>query len=271
MIQIDKEKFEKIVLAATSATATVFDMMPDRIAISTSKLKSVVFGSAKDMDKLPDEVTIEVERFICMDAFYDAIPGLDLVLTATGFGIVNNQNLSPASKDRVETLRKSVRQSADDAMDAIICRLIGGNEWAESAYARLLINSLFYTGNHLRSYAGKPDAHRSQLLELRPIIAEAEEIIRRRISAVMFVHLLKQIRLDELSDFEQVLVTTLRNAVGFFINKQGGAFKNELEVAVNLMENNLSEFQVYTDSEAYKVNHFEYYKNEKDDSCYFFG
>lgn len=64
MIQIDKEKFEKIVLAATSATATVFDMMPDRIAISTSKLKSVVFGSAKDMDKLPDEVTIEVERFI---------------------------------------------------------------------------------------------------------------------------------------------------------------------------------------------------------------
>ncbi len=35
---------------------------------------------------------------------------LTFVLTPTGFGIVNNQNLSPASRDRVETLRKSVRQ-----------------------------------------------------------------------------------------------------------------------------------------------------------------
>lgn len=271
MIQIDKDKFEKIVLAATSSTATVFDMMPDRIAISTSKLKSVVFGSVKDMEKLPEDITIEVERFVCTDAFYDAMPGLDLVLTATGFGIVNNQNLSPASKDRVDTLRKSVRQCADDALDALIDKLTGDKVWAESAYARLLINSLFYTGNHLRNYAGKPDAHRLQLLELRPVIAEAEEIIRRRISAVMFVHLLNQIRLDEFSDFEQVLITTLRNAVGFFINKQGAAFKNELEVAVNLMENNLGEYPVYRESEAYRVNHFEYYKNEKDDSCYFFG
>lgn len=271
MIRIDKEKFEKIVLAATSSTAEVFDMMADRIVVSTDKLEIMVFGKVVDIDNLPEALTFETERFICLDAFFDAMPGLDLVLTPTGFGIVNNQNLSPASKDRVETLRRSVRQCADDALDAVIMGLIGDKQWAESASAKSLINSLFYTAAQLRNYAGKPEAHRTDLLALRPVISEAEEIILRRISANMFVHLMKQIRADDLSDYETVLVWTLCNAVGFFINKQGAAFKNELETAVNLMENNIGEFPSYKDSEAYKVNHFEHYKNEKDDSCYFWG
>ena len=271
MIQIDKDKFEKIVLAATSSTAEVFNMMADRIAISTGKLKAMVFGKAMDMNNLPEALTLESERFICCDAFADAMPGLDLVLTATGFGIVNNQNLSPASRDRVEALRKSVRQCADDALDAIIMGLIGNKEWAESAYAKMLVNSLFYSAAQLRDYAGKPDAHRADLAALRPMISEAEEIIRRNISAVMFVHLVQQIRSAALSDFETLLIWTLCNAVGFFINKQGDAFKNELQTAMNLMENNINEYPVYQNSEAYKVKHFEYYKNEKDDSCYFWG
>lgn len=271
MIQIDKEKFEKIVLAATSSTAEVFDMMADRIAVSTSKLKAVVFGKAVDMNNIPDELALEVERFICLDAFCDAMPGLDLVLTSTGFGIVNNQNVSPASRDRVETLRKSVRQCADDAMDAIIVGLIGDKQWAESAYARLLINSLFYTAAQLRDYAGRPDAHRADLSALRPVISEAEEIIYRHISASMFSHLLCQIRKNELEDYETLLVWTLCKAIGFFLNKQGEAFKHELDNALNLLESDIDHFPVYRDSEAYKVKHFEHYNNEKDDSCYFWG
>ena len=268
-MQIDKDKFEQIVLAATSSTAEVFDMMTDRITVSTSKLKAVVFGKAVDMDNIPEELVCEVERFICLDAFYDAMPGLDLVLTATGFGIVNNQNLAPASRDRVETLRKSVRECADDAMDAILTGIIGNQQWAESAFAKLLINSLFYTAAQLRDYAGKPDAHRTDLFALRPVISEAEEIIYRHISAVMFSHLLCQIRMNKLEEYETLLVWTLCKAVGHFLNKQGEAFKRELDSAMNLLENDIDHFPAYRDSEAYKVKHFEHYKNEKDDSCYF--
>lgn len=271
MIKIDKEKFEKIVLAATSSEADVFESLSDRIRISTQKLQSTVFGTVIDMQKLTDEMTLEVERFICMDAFCDAIPMLDLVLTDTGFGVVNNQNVSPASRDRVDSLRKLVRQSADNALDRIIISLIGNEDWAKSAYGRLLVNSLFYTADQLRDYAGKPDAYRSDLLALRPTIYEAEEMIFRTISATFFSYLLSQIRMNKLVDHEVLLMWTLCRAIGFFINKQIPAFRAELDNAVNLLENYIDKFPIYRDSEAYKVKHFEFYRNEKDDSVYFFG
>ena len=271
MIKIDQEKFEKFVLTATNSDADIFESLQDRIDISTRKLQSKVFGAVLDIQKLPENITVEVERFICMDAFSDAIPLLDLVLTENGFGIVSNTNQSPASRDRVESLRKQIRQSADDALDSIINFLIGNKEWDKSAYATLLINSLYFTADQLRDYAGKPDAHRSDLLALRSVISEAEELIMRTISAQFFSYLMCQIRENTLEDFEVLLVWTLRSAVGFFINKQEAAFKRELDTAVNFLENNIEKFPVYKDSEAYRVKHFEYYKTEKEDSCYFFG
>lgn len=271
MIKIDKEKFEQIVRAAINSEAYVFDSLSDRIRISTQKLQVTVFGTVIDMDNLDDEMTQEAERFICMDAFCDAIPMLDLVLSDTGFGIINNQNTSPASRDRVEALRKLTRLSADNALDRIITLLIGNEDWAKSAYGRLMINSLFYTADQLRDCAGKPEASRSDLLALRPVIYEAEEIIMRTVSASFLTHLIAQIRMNKLEDYERLLVWTLRKAVGFFINKQLPAFKHELDNAVNLLESDIEKFPKYRESEAYKVKHFDFYKNEKDDSVYFFG
>lgn len=270
MIKIDKDKFEKIVLAGTSSTADVFESLEDSLMISKQKLQHTVLGGM-DIDALPEVLTLDAERFICMDTFYNTIPQLDLVLTSTGFGVVNNQNVSPASRERVEALRKLVLQCADDALDRIITSLIGNEIWADSAYARLTVDSLFYTAHQLRDYAGKPDAHRSDLYALRPVILEAEELITRTISAEFFSYLISQIRKNILSDYETLLIWTLRKAVGFFINKQVPAFKKELANASNLLENDIDKFPIYRDSEAYKVKHFEYYKNEKDDSCYFFG
>ena len=37
-----------------------------------------------------------------------AIPSLDLVLTTNGFGIVSNQNVVPASRERVDALISSL-------------------------------------------------------------------------------------------------------------------------------------------------------------------
>lgn len=270
MIKIDKDKFEKFVLAGTNSTAVVFESLEDSFSISTQKLQRTVFGSM-DINNLSDVLTLDAERFICMDAFYCTIPQLDLVLTATGFGVVNNQNVSPASRDRVEALRNLVRQCADDALDRIITTLVGNKDWTDSANARLMVDSLFYTADQLRDYAGKPDAHRTDLYALRPTISEAEELIYRTISAEFFTYLISQLRKNSLSDHETLLVWTLRKAVGFFINKQVPAFKKELANVSNLLENDIDKFPVYRNSEAYKVKHFEYYKNEKDDSCYFFG
>ena len=63
--------------------------------------------------------------------------------------------------------------------------MTGDDAWSSSVCARLVISSLYYTGAHVRDFAGRPTAIRTDLLELRPQISEAEEYIRREISAVL--------------------------------------------------------------------------------------
>ena len=43
-----------------------------------------------------------LEKLVACQAYMTAIPSLDLVLTPNGFGIVSNQNIVPASRERVE-------------------------------------------------------------------------------------------------------------------------------------------------------------------------
>lgn len=126
----------------------VFDAIQDRFEQAEHKLFGTVLGSDTDVDTLP--VKEDVCRYICLDAFYQAIPGLDLILTDTGFGIVNNQNISPASRDRVESLRVQIQREADYTLDCIIEGMTGDDAWSSSVCARLVISSLYYTGAHVR-------------------------------------------------------------------------------------------------------------------------
>lgn len=50
------------------------------------------------------------------EALLHAVPQLDLILTPNGFGIVSNQNVIPASKERIERLLLSLEKQRDDAL-----------------------------------------------------------------------------------------------------------------------------------------------------------
>lgn len=268
---IDKDTFERVVSAATSSDVHVFESMADALTVSGDKIQVRVLGHKLEFDTFPEKVQQNIIRYICLDAFDTAIPQLDLVLTPTGFGIVNNQNLSPASRERVESLHILVHNEADNALDRVITGLLGHKEWMVTANARMLVNSLFFTSDQLRDYAGKKDAFRSDLYGMRPLISEAEELIFREISSEYLVHLIKGIREAALSDDEILLVHELRQAIGFYINKQLSAFRLKLADVVNVLDADADKYPVYANSVAYKVKHFEHYKNEKDDTCYFWG
>ena len=49
-------------------------------------------------------IKIITAKLIASEAMRRAIPSLDLVLTPNGFGVVSNQNIAPASKERVDRL-----------------------------------------------------------------------------------------------------------------------------------------------------------------------
>ena len=65
-------------------------------------------------------------------ALIHAIPSLDLVLTPNGFGIVSNQNIAPASRDRVDRLIGSIEMQRDDAIILLQKSLFKRADWQQS-------------------------------------------------------------------------------------------------------------------------------------------
>ena len=268
MMKIDKKIFESVALSATSATAHVFDMLQPHLEVTEQNLKSELFGLF-DYTSVVGLESIAI-RMVCLRTYYEQIPHLDLVLTPTGFGVVSNENVVPASADRVKELRKQVKAAYDDAYDDAILAMLG-TDWVKSVSGRIHTNSLYNTAHDLRSYACCPYAHRSDLLERLVQIAEAEEYIRRTISSEFFEALLEGVRSKKMSITYSMLVHELKLAVAGWLHGNTNVLRMKLANIVNQMEKHIDDYPEYKNSEAYKVKHFERYQNGKDDTTYFFG
>ena len=112
------------------------------------------------------------------EAMLRAVPSLDLVLTPNGFGIVSNQNVAPASRDRVARLIASLETSRDNSIEQLIAYLLREEEWYESTIRQWFTATLFpnidlanlcgYNDHRWANYLGL----RSKCIDLEQRIAE---------------------------------------------------------------------------------------------------
>ncbi|MBR4390092.1 MAG: hypothetical protein IKT00_13090 [Prevotella sp.] len=82
-------------------------------------------------------------KVVATDAFLHAVPSLDLVLTPNGFGIVSNQNIVPASKERVDRLLASLEIERDSAIEMLLPRLPLLTDWQQSPQGQYFAATLF--------------------------------------------------------------------------------------------------------------------------------
>ena len=71
-------------------------------------------------------------QIVAYEAFRRALPHLDVILTPNGFGIVSNQNIAPASRDRVDRLIGSIEMQRDDAIILLQKALFKRTDWQRS-------------------------------------------------------------------------------------------------------------------------------------------
>lgn len=102
--------FESHVPAMADATDEVWRMIEPMCARALQKLSRYPDGG---------EMAAHKERVACLMAAREAIPHLDLAMTPHGFAVVRNENLAPASKDRVDALKESLRRDYTLALDAL--------------------------------------------------------------------------------------------------------------------------------------------------------
>lgn len=90
----------------------------------------------------PSLVDLSV-RIIVNRAFSCAVPSLDLVLSPTGFGIVNTTSIAPASKERVERLIASLRDCCEASLRVLVAECRKSKEWRDSPQGRYFCATFF--------------------------------------------------------------------------------------------------------------------------------
>jgi hypothetical protein len=119
-----------------------------------------------------------LEKLVACHAYMTAIPSLDLVLTPNGFGIVSNQNVVPASRERVDALITSLESQRDAAIEALIFRLSSRTDWQESAQSKYFGATMFPFLNLCRRLAIREhiwDSYqqlRERLIKIENVLAD---------------------------------------------------------------------------------------------------
>ena len=82
-------------------------------------------------------------RIVITEAFRTAVPSLDVILTPNGFGIVNNTNVVPASRDRIERLLLSLENSRDELLISLLRMLYVHEGWQGTKQEEYFSSTLF--------------------------------------------------------------------------------------------------------------------------------
>lgn len=222
---------------------------------------------------VPDDVeTLRLAtRVSVLEAYNLAIPHLDLVLTENGFGVVSNQNVAPASRDRVLRLAQQVRDSRDDAVDDLLDRLRGKEQWWEHAIAIGAFASLVWNAKRQLPVMGVTDAHRTKMTELRPRIDAAEELLKQYMSEDLHLEMRMALLAGNLSADQTALLHKALLFIGAYLDGNQKMIRWHMAQIIEFLERHLDTFETYKTSSAHQANTFTPYSNKKDDPCYFFG
>lgn len=113
-------------------------------AIDTFVSEAIFNEIAEDNSEGPNErFRFPLEKLVACHAYMTAIPSLDLVLTPNGFGIVSNQNVVPASRERVDTLITSLESQRDASIEALVLRLSSRSDWQQSEQGQYFATTMF--------------------------------------------------------------------------------------------------------------------------------
>lgn len=283
LMEITEQDFYKYVPAAQNPEGYgIIEMMHSYLWRYTEKImddiiRSDIFdGIDKHQDEFPGLVGM-IKRYICLAAFFDAIPGLDLVLTPTGFGVVRNNNVAPASRDRVRVYQTIVRLERDKALDDLISELRKVDGWADTDQAKELINSLFWNGSDTCRELGITvkildmvlPGGREDLERAAPLITDTEIELNRILSPEFYEELVILERARNSMPHARLKHYILNFAKTYFNRDFKAAKRAELKL-IGFLDKFAKLFHTYAISSAYVANHHKRYENREDSSCYFF-
>lgn len=275
-LEITKTDFERAVPAAREPKGKIFGVMQDAIRNKAEVIADGFLGEPgiaaveAGTGNVAERLRYEVKQLACIMAFLEEMRGLDLVLTATGFGVVSSNDTAPASKMRVDALDGQLRRSERFTRSRLLRELFRIEGWSGTAQRHDNVPTLFWAFPFLEQYAGisypKPEDWDVNV----PVMLAADSHLRKHIGHAYMEELLQQLTSSSLSADNSPVVVLCQKFIGACI-AQNHQLKQEIYMRlINLLEADLSTYHTYAESEAYSLNHFTPYENHAEDSAFHF-
>ncbi len=275
-LEITKTDFERAIPAAREPKGKIFDVMQVAIMNKVEVIGCHILGepgiaAVEDSEStMGDILRPLVKQLACVMAFLEEMRGLDLVLTATGFGVVSTQDTAPASKMRVDALEGELRRKERLLRSDIIAHLFKVSGWSDTEQRINNVWSLFYYFPMLEQYAGinkpKPEDWDVNV----PVMLAADTFLRKHIGQAYMDELLGQLTSNTLTAANRPVVILCQKYIGAAIAKDRHLQDELFMRIINRLDSDTAVYSTYANSEAYRLNHFKPYENHAEDSAFHF-
>ena len=267
-LTITQQDFAEAIATPLTATKDIFDRCEPFFPAATSQLEKSINYQVADIDA---SLAAPVKQFICLMAFYNCIAHLDLIWTSTGFGVVSNNTLAPASKDRVDALRANTLRRAIETKYSLLDEL-----FAVQAYVNALTpESFIMLWSQYKQLAGESiDAEEFDTYRYKFRNAEAK--LARLVSKAELNNLRNLAARQWLNNWQ---ATAAQKEVIEYIELWVIGKANDIMTAEEYAPRilsvindpaNAADFPAYVASSEYIANNAAPYENSRDKSTFFF-
>lgn len=272
-IQISKDDFEQSILAATSSHSEVFESVEPHFKESYLQISQQILGRVGEAAlETSEDLRAAVIKAVCLNAFLGVVRHLDLVLTPTGFGVVANNEVTPASSSRVEALIEQCRIALIMAQDTVMAHLIDVSGWGSTLQAQQGIQTVVWSLEGYCYLTKQASMTSKDWMCKLAAMQEADATLRKLVSDEQMDDIMSLVRgVREGSEFEGSVRLMLSRCLVMLANDMLSAYSNERARLLRYLDNHLDKFTLYADSSAYKANHFKEYHNEKEKPAFIFN
>lgn len=268
-------------IATVKGEVSLFDKMTPFLELSEKWFADNILSKPVLEDIAGSEMGV-IHNLLCQaivyDAFHNAVPSLDLVLTPNGFGIVSNSNIAPASKERVERLMENLINMRDKAIESILIELRDNEQWLATEQAEWFRSTLFPSLSLMRILVvteHRYDAYiatREQLMSIEAHIAavfigdELMTELRKEAQSGIFAPMHEGI----IKMIQTVEVRLLKDSANDNNFTSSCVPSYELRNIVNIIRNHPDEFTLWHNSAIAQLFSPPIYENKKNDKGFWF-
>ncbi len=273
--EITKEVFESYVPAAKmpERNSSVFTRLETAFERAYDGLvRSYIGQTYVDSLEAEEKSKENVKALVCIIAFIQSARSLDLVLTSTGFGIVRTDSTAPASQERVDALLRQMRLEQYERIEVLIKDLIAKEGWGATPQASRNISTLFWGISQMQSLTWLEYSADKWLWCIGQTI-EADRWIRKTIGDEYTNELVAGTRNGNLNATDASAADIALRIMGTLIgNAEANTppHKSLFDELIRFVEDHAEDIPTYKNSKIYQARHHEGFKNQQEDSTYFF-